>query len=66
MPCLRRRAATAEARSAARAPSFEEVLPRVQADLSREKSEAAVKQYVAGLLARAKVNHEAAQAVPSA
>jgi parvulin-like peptidyl-prolyl isomerase len=56
----------AEARSAARAPSFEEVLPRVQAELSREKSEAAVKQYVAGLLARAKVNHEAAQAVPSA
>ncbi|HLA77083.1 MAG TPA: peptidylprolyl isomerase [Vicinamibacteria bacterium] len=54
-----------EARQVARQVSFEECKERLRATLIRQKSDQVVRQFVAGLLARAKVNHEAAKARPS-
>lgn len=54
-----------DARQAAREASFEECKERLRATLIRQKSDQEVRQFVAGLLARAKVNHEAAQVRPS-
>lgn len=50
-----------DSRQPAREASFEECEPRLRANLVRQKSDQEVRRYVAGLLARAKVNHEAAQ-----
>lgn len=53
-----------ESREPARAPSLPESQARIRALLSRQKSDQKARQYVADLLARAKVNHEAAR-IPS-
>ena len=53
-----------ESRQSAREASFEECEPRLRATLSRQKSDQEVRRFVAGLLARAKVNHEAAKERP--
>src|SRR5262249_28456274 len=52
----------AEAREAAREPSLAEARGRIRAQLSRQKADQGVRQFVLGLMARAKVNHEAANA----
>jgi peptidyl-prolyl cis-trans isomerase C len=44
-----------------RQPSLEESRDEIRARLRREKTDAKIQQFVAGLMARAKVNHEAAQ-----
>ena len=49
-----------DARQAARAASLEESRGAIRARLLENKSDRKVREYVAGLLARAKVNHEAA------
>jgi hypothetical protein len=49
-----------ESRRAAREPSLEEARERIRDRLAREKRAEAERAFVAGLLARAKVNHEAA------
>jgi parvulin-like peptidyl-prolyl isomerase len=51
-----------EAREGARQRSFDECRGEIRALLLREGSERAVRQFVQGLMARAKVNHEAAKA----
>lgn len=53
-----------ESREPARAPSLEESQARIRALLSRQKSDQKIRQYVADLMARAKVNHEAARIPP--
>ena len=50
-----------DARQPARAASLEESRAAIRARLVEEKSDRKVREYVAGLLARAKVNHEAAK-----
>ncbi len=50
-----------EAREPEREATFEECRAALRAALVREKSDHEVRQFVAGLLARAKVNHEAAK-----
>lgn len=54
-----------DARHAARAASLEECRERLRATLISQKSDREVRQFVAGLLARAKVNYEAAKVRPS-
>jgi parvulin-like peptidyl-prolyl isomerase len=54
-----------DARSAARAPDLEECRHRIRALLFQQKQERTEREFIAGLLARAKVNHEAAQARPA-
>jgi peptidyl-prolyl cis-trans isomerase C len=54
-----------EARQEARPSSLEESRERIRALLTRDKSDRSVRQFVAGLLARAKVNHAAANRPPS-
>ncbi len=49
-----------DARSVAREEPFEECSARVRAQLVREKTEHAVRAFVADLMSRAKVNHETA------
>jgi peptidyl-prolyl cis-trans isomerase C len=49
-----------ESRQTAREPTLEETRERIRARLVREKRAEAERAFVAGLLARAKVNHEAA------
>jgi peptidyl-prolyl cis-trans isomerase C len=49
-----------ESRQPAHEPSFEEARERIRERLAREKRSAAERAFVAGLLAQAKVNHEAA------
>ena len=49
-----------DAREPARTASLEESRAAVRARLTEEKSDRKVREYVAGLLSRAKVNHEAA------
>jgi len=51
-----------DARDGARQRSFDECREEVRGILLRERSENSVRQFVQGLMARAKVNHEAAQA----
>jgi peptidyl-prolyl cis-trans isomerase C len=50
-----------DARQASREPALEESRDEIRARLRREKVDARIQQFVAGLMARAKVNHEAAQ-----
>lgn len=50
-----------DARQEARLPSLEESRDEIRVRLRREKAELKSQQFVAGLMARAKVNHEAAQ-----
>ena len=49
-----------DARTPARTASLEESKAAIRARLAEEKADRKVREYVAGLLARAKVNHEAA------
>jgi peptidyl-prolyl cis-trans isomerase C len=44
-----------------RQPTLEESRDEIRSRLRREKTDAKIQQFVAGLMARAKVNHEAAQ-----
>jgi peptidyl-prolyl cis-trans isomerase C len=48
-------------RQPSRQPTLEESREEIRARLRREKTDAKIQQFVAGLMARAKVNHEAAQ-----
>ena len=50
-----------DARQPSREPALEESRDEIRARLRREKVDARIQQFVAGLMARAKVNHEAAQ-----
>jgi parvulin-like peptidyl-prolyl isomerase len=50
-----------DARQSARERTLEECHDEIRALLTRQKSDQATRQFVLGLLARAKVNHEAAQ-----
>ena len=50
-----------DARQAARERTLEECRDEIRALLTRRKSDEATRKFVRGLLARAKVNHEAAQ-----
>jgi hypothetical protein len=50
-----------EARTPARQPSLEEAREHIRALLGERKSALAQRDFVAGLMARAKVNHEAAK-----
>jgi peptidyl-prolyl cis-trans isomerase C len=52
-----------DARQPARERSLSECRAEIRSVLDRQRSERAVRSFVQGLLARAKVNHEAAQAV---
>jgi len=54
-----------EARAPAREPDLEECRPRIRALLLDKKQERTEREFIAGLMARAKVNHEAAQAHPA-
>jgi hypothetical protein len=54
-----------ESRAPARDPDLEECRPRIRTLLLGEKQERSRREFIAGLLARAKVNHEAAQAHPA-
>jgi len=49
-----------DARQPARRPTLEECRDEIRARLRRERSDQRIQQFVAGLMARAKVNHEAA------
>ena len=53
-----------EARDAAREPTLAEARARIRTQISRRKADQAVRQFVLGLMARAKVNHEAANVRP--
>jgi parvulin-like peptidyl-prolyl isomerase len=53
-----------EARAAAHSRSLDESRAQIRAELVREKTDAAARAFVQRLAARAKVNHEAAEAVP--
>ena len=53
-----------EARQEGRGSALPEVQGRIRALLTREKSDRSVRQFVAELLARAKVNHAAATRFP--
>jgi peptidyl-prolyl cis-trans isomerase C len=50
-----------DSRQAARQSTLEEARPAIRTRLLESKSDRKVREYVAGLLARAKVNHEAAK-----
>ena len=51
-------------REPGRDPTLAECRERIRSDLRRRKSDAASRQFVRALMARAKVNHEAAAAAP--
>jgi parvulin-like peptidyl-prolyl isomerase len=53
-----------DGREPARERGFEECREEIRSRLAREKSDRAVREFVRGLMARAKVNHEAAQPRP--
>jgi peptidyl-prolyl cis-trans isomerase C len=53
-----------DGREPARERGLEECRAEIRARLEREKSDAAVRQFVRGLMARAKVDHEAAHTAP--
>ena len=53
-----------ESRAPARDPDLEECRPRIRTLLLAQKQERSEREFIAGLMARAKVNHEAAQARP--
>jgi len=54
-----------DARQPARSADLTECRDKIRAQITAAKSERLQREFVAGLLARAKVNHEAAQARPS-
>lgn len=54
-----------DARASAREPDLDECRPRIRTLLLAQKQERAEREFIAGLMARAKVNHEAAQARPA-
>jgi peptidyl-prolyl cis-trans isomerase C len=54
-----------DSRQDARVPSFEEARQEIQQRLARERRREAERAYVAGLLARSKVNHAAALRTPA-
>ena len=54
-----------DARESARQRSFDECREEIRGALLRQRSENSVRQFVQGLMARAKVNHEAAKAARS-
>jgi parvulin-like peptidyl-prolyl isomerase len=54
-----------DARTPAQAPDLEECRHRIRTLLFAQKQERSEREFIAGLLARAKVNHEAAQARPA-
>jgi peptidyl-prolyl cis-trans isomerase C len=54
-----------ESRAPARDPDLEECRPRNRTLLLAQKKERSEREYIASLMARAKVNHEAAQAHPA-
>jgi parvulin-like peptidyl-prolyl isomerase len=54
-----------DARTPAQAPDLEECRHRIRTLLFAQKRERSEREFIAGLLARAKVNHEAAQARPA-
>ncbi|HET9314972.1 MAG TPA: peptidyl-prolyl cis-trans isomerase [Vicinamibacteria bacterium] len=54
-----------ESRAPARDADLEECRPRIRTLLTARKQERSEREFIAGLLARAKVNHEAAQAHPA-
>jgi parvulin-like peptidyl-prolyl isomerase len=54
-----------DSRAPAREPDLEECRPRIRTLLLQQKQEKSEREFIAGLLARAKVNHEAAQARPA-
>lgn len=54
-----------ESREAARDEGLDECREKIRTRLSQQKSDLRVREFVRGLLARAKVNHEAAEARPS-
>jgi peptidyl-prolyl cis-trans isomerase C len=54
-----------DSREPAREPDLEECRPRIRARLLAQKQERSERDFIAGLMARAKVNHEAAEPRPS-
>lgn len=54
-----------ESRLPAREPDLDESRPRIRSVLAAQKQERSEREFIAGLMARAKVNHEAAQAHPA-
>jgi peptidyl-prolyl cis-trans isomerase D len=50
-----------DAKQPSREPALEESRDEIRSRLRREKVDGKIQQFVAGLMARAKVNHEAAQ-----
>jgi parvulin-like peptidyl-prolyl isomerase len=54
-----------ESRAPARDPELDECRPRIRTLLTARKQERSEREFIASLLARAKVNHEAAQAHPA-
>jgi hypothetical protein len=54
-----------DARQPARGADLAECRDRIRAQITAAKSERLQREFVAGLLARAKVNHEAAEALPA-
>jgi parvulin-like peptidyl-prolyl isomerase len=54
-----------ESRTPARDPDLEECRPRIRTLLLAQKQERSEREFIASLMARAKVNHEAAQVRPS-
>jgi parvulin-like peptidyl-prolyl isomerase len=54
-----------DVREPAREPDLDECRHRIRALLLAQKQERAEREFIAGLMARAKVNHEAAQAPPA-
>ena len=54
-----------DSRQAARAPSFEEAQDAIHDELSRKRRGEAERAFVAGIMARAKVNHAAALRIPA-
>lgn len=53
-----------ESRAPARDPDLDECRPRIRTLLLTQKQQRSEREYIAGLMTRAKVNHEAAQAQP--
>jgi hypothetical protein len=54
-----------DSRQEARAPSFEEARHEIHDELSRKRRGEAERAFVAGVMARAKVNHAAALRTPA-
>ena len=53
-----------DAKQPSRQPTLEESRDEIRSRIRREKVDGNIQQFVAGLMARAKVNHEAAQSAP--